>query len=119
MNMLFVNCEPDIAEEIGDYIWAHKNQAFFARNTEAAIRALNQHEIGFVVLNIYNLRDAAILRYINEHYRETEVLILANQEYDEIISLFKTGRYHLMRQPIHLSELKKTILSSSKCLEEM
>ena len=96
-------------EEINEYLDLHQGQGFFAKDTEEAIHILNNYDIYLVVLQINNLRHAAILRYINENYKHLEVLILASREYDDIISVFSKGRYRLTRQPQHLSELKENI----------
>lgn len=95
--------------EIQEYLSFHKRTGFFARNTEQSIRILNNYVISLVVLQINNLRDAAILKYINENYKHLEVLIMASKEYDDIISIFSKGRYKLSRQTQHLSELKENI----------
>ena len=96
-------------EEIQEYLSFHKRTGLFARNTEEAIRMLNNYVVSLVVLQISNLRDAAILKYINENYQHLEVLIMASRDYDDIISIFSKGRYKLSRQTQHLSELKNCI----------
>ena len=68
-----------------------------------------------MVLQIRSLRDAAILRYINEYYQGLDVLVMASREYDDIISVFSKGRYRLMRQPQHLSEIQEALTAMSYC----
>jgi DNA-binding response OmpR family regulator len=109
VNILFIHHDPEFQAEIDDYLCLPKGQGFFARDTEQAIRILNTYEISMVVLRISNLRDAAILRYVNDNYQHLKVLIMASREYDDIISVFCKGRYKLFRQPQHLSELKENI----------
>ncbi len=111
MNILFIHQDPDFQEEINEYLNLDQGEIFFANTTEEAIRILNNYEIYLVVLQIRNLRDAAVLRYINENYQHLEVLVLASKEYDDIISVFSKGRYKLSRQPQHLVELKDNINS--------
>jgi DNA-binding NtrC family response regulator len=109
VNILFIHQDPEMQEEINEYLNLNKGQGLFARDTEEAIRFLNNDEISLVVLQIRNLRDAAILRYINQYYQDLEVLILASKEYNDIISVFSKGRYKLSNQPQHMSALKENI----------
>ena len=109
VNILFIHNDPEIQTEIDDFLRMHNGQGFFARDTAQAINILNNYVICLAVLQINNLRDAAILKYINENYQGLEVLVMASQEYDDIISVFSKGKYKLFRQPWHLSELKENI----------
>jgi hypothetical protein len=55
------------------------------------------------------MRDAAVLKYINDHYRNLEVLLIASEEYDEIISLFSEHQYKTVRLPLKLRDLRVSI----------
>lgn len=109
MNILFIHHEPEVQDEIKDFLTPQREKGFFARSTEQAIRILNEYVISLVVMKISSLRDAAILKYINDNYKDLEVLILASKEYDDIISAFSRGHFRLMRQPVALNDLKKNI----------
>ena len=109
MNILFIHYDPGIKEEIDEFLMTQKGTGFFAENTEHAIRILNETAIDLVVLKITNLRDAAILKYINDYYKDLEVYIMASKEYDDIISVFSKGHYKLFPQPLKISELKRNI----------
>ena len=109
VNILFIHYDPGIREEIDEFLLTQKGTAFFANNSEDAIRILNDTPIGLVVLKINNMRDAAVLKYINDYYHDLEVYVMATKEYDDIISVFSKGRYKMFPQPLKLSELKKNI----------
>ena len=109
LNILFIHYDPDIREEIDEFLGTQQGTAFFARDTGHAIRILNETLIDLVVLKINNMRDAGILKYINDYYKDLEVFVMASQEYDDIISVFSKGRYKLFQQPLKISELKKKI----------
>ena len=109
MNILFIHNDPQVQEEFDDYLRLHNGQGFFARDTEQAVRILNNYNICLVVLKIDNLKDAAILKYINENYQHLKVLVTASKDYDDIITVFNKGQFKLAHQPLHLSELKESI----------
>ena len=109
MNILFIHDDPEIQEEIREFLTLTNGNVFFSKDTGEAINILNNQKIDLVVLKINNMRDAGILKYINNNYKDLEVLVMASKEYDEIISVFSTGNYKLFSQPLKLSELKINI----------
>jgi DNA-binding NtrC family response regulator len=109
VNILFVHYDPEIQTEINEFLKLRDAKIYFSINTEETIHILNDKAIEMVVLKINNMKDAAILKYINDSYKELEVLVMASKEYDEIISVFNKGRFELFSQPLKLSELKKNI----------
>jgi DNA-binding NtrC family response regulator len=111
MNLLFIHHDPEIQSEIDDFLHSQKDDCFYSRNTEDTIRILNDHPIDLVVLIINHMRDAAVLKYINDNYKELEVLLIASEEYDEIISLFSVNQYKTVRLPLKLKDLRTSINS--------
>jgi DNA-binding response OmpR family regulator len=109
VNILFIHDDPEIQEEIREFLTVPNGNVYFSKDISEVIRILNDQSIELVVLNIKSMRDAGILKFINNNYKDLEVLVLASKEYDEIISVFSTGRYKLFRQPLKLSELKNNI----------
>ena len=109
MNILFINSDLEAQEEVDDYLRLHKCQAFFSKTTEQAIQALNNYDIELIILQIKTLRDAAILKYINVNYQHIEILLLASDEYDDIITVFSKCRYKLFRQSMPMEELMSNI----------
>jgi DNA-binding NtrC family response regulator len=109
MNLLFIHHDPEIQSEIDDFLRSQKDNCFFSRNTEDTIRILNDHPIDMAVLIINHMRDAAVLKYINDHYENLEVLLIASEEFDEIISLFSEHQYKTVRLPLKLRDLKVSI----------
>jgi DNA-binding NtrC family response regulator len=110
MNILFVHDDPEIQEEIREFLTIPEGNVIFSKNMREAINTLNdREEIGLVVLKINSNKDASILRYINDYYKDLEVLVMASKEYDEVISTFSTGHFTLYQQPLKLTELKKNI----------
>jgi DNA-binding response OmpR family regulator len=109
VNILFIHDDPEIQEEIREFLTQPNGNVYFSKNTGEAIGILNNLKIDLVVLKINNMRDAGILKFINTNYKDLEVLVMASKEYDEIISVFSTGHFKLFSQPLKLSELKNNI----------
>ena len=110
MNLLFIHHDPEIQAEIDDFMVTPNDNCFFCRNTEETIRILDTQQIDLVVLIITHMRDAAVLKYINDNYKELEVLLMATEEYDEIIALFSECQYQVIRLPAKLKEMQKNIV---------
>jgi DNA-binding NtrC family response regulator len=109
MNLLFIHHDPGIQSEFDNFLTPEKHTTFFSNNTEGTIRVLNDHPIDLVILLINHMRDAAVLKYINDNYKELEVLLIASEEYDEIISLFCEYQYKTIRMPLKLKDLRLNI----------
>jgi DNA-binding NtrC family response regulator len=109
LNILFIHNDPEVLEEIKEFLTVPDGNVFLSKDTNDAIRILSEQKIGMVVLKINNMRDAAILKYINENYKDLEVLVMASKEYDEFISVFNKGHFKMFSQPLKLSELKNNI----------
>ncbi len=109
MNLLFIHHNPEIQNEIDDFLHSAKDNCFYSKNTENTIRILIDHPINLVVLIINHMRDAAVLKYINDNYKDLEVLLIATEEYDEIISLFSAHQYKTVRLPLKIKDLRSRI----------
>jgi DNA-binding NtrC family response regulator len=109
MNILFIHHDQEVQSEIDEFLRNHKDVCFFSRNTNDTIRILNEHPIDLVVLIIHHMRDAAVLKYLNDNYKDLEVLLMASEEYDEIISLFSERQYKTFRLPLKLKDLRVNI----------
>jgi DNA-binding NtrC family response regulator len=109
MNLLFIHNDPEIQSDINDFMCTKKDHCFYSRNTEESIRILNDTPIDLVVLVINHMRDAAVLKYINDNDTNQEVLLIASEEYDEIINLFSKHQYKTVRLPLKLKDLRTSI----------
>ena len=107
--VLFIGYDSPVEQEIGDYIRDMASATYFAHTHEQAMHILNDHNIESVVLNLRSMTDAVILRYINRYYPEIHVVVSANKEFEEIISVFNQQNYDRLPQPLKLDELKGVI----------
>jgi DNA-binding NtrC family response regulator len=111
MNLLFIHHNPEIQSEIEDFLNSKKDSCFFARNTRDAVAILNDHPIDLVILIISHMRDAAVLKYLTDNYTGVEVLLMASEEFDEIITLFADRQFRTVRLPLKLNDLRGKINS--------
>jgi len=105
--VLFIGYDPSVREEIREFLQESKGEAFFAENVEETLRIMHSTDFGIIVLNLQRLEDAAILRYINSHYRKTHVLVMPGKQLQEAIPALANGHYDLLQEPFSLEELKK------------
>jgi DNA-binding NtrC family response regulator len=107
--ILFIGYDSQIENEISEYIQDMASAIYFAHFHDQAIQILDDHYIDSVVLNLRSMTDAVILRYINRYYPEIHLMVSANKEFDEIISVFNQQNYSRLQQPLKLEELKVVI----------
>jgi hypothetical protein len=103
--VLFIGYDIPVEAEIEEYVKSKSSVAYFARSNEQAIRILDEISINTVILNLRNLNDAVILRYVNRYYPDIHVVISANKEFDEMISIFNHANYARLPGPFRLEEL--------------
>ena len=109
MNFLFIHHDPEIQAEISATLQSRHDTCYFSRNTDETISILNHHPIGLAVLIVNHMRDAAVLKYLNDNYKQLEVLLLVSEGYDEIITLFSEGQYQTFRMHPKRADLMANI----------
>lgn len=119
MNVFFQIRDTGANKEILEFIEGEGNKVFISHSTEESIEILNKHEIDKAVISLLSMKDATILKYLNDYYPDVKVVIIANKEYDNIISIFQKINYSVIHEPLKLSELNvkltnKTILQEEK-----
>jgi DNA-binding NtrC family response regulator len=107
--VLFIGYEPSIRGEICEFLKEHNGDAIFTDNDEETLKVMNTGSFETVVLKLQRLEDAAILRYINMHFKKTHVLVMPGRQLHDAIPALTTGHYDLLEEPFTLEELKKFI----------
>jgi len=102
---LFVGYDIWEAEEISEFLKKNTSAAVFASSNEHAIRILDDIPIDIMVVYMRSMNDAVILRYANRYYPEIRVVVSANKEFDELISIFHQGIFSRLPRPFKLDEL--------------
>jgi hypothetical protein len=105
MNILFQLRENATDTEIREFTEGSGNKVYISHTTEDSIAQLNQHPIDKAVVSLKSINDAAILKYLNDYYPKIRVLVIANKEFDAIISIFNKVNYSIIHEPLKLSEL--------------
>ena len=103
---LFIGYDASEQAEISEFIANRKSRSYFASTNEQVIRLLDDTNVDTVVIYMHSMNDAVILRYINRYYPETKVVVSANKDFDEVISIFRKGIYSRMPRPFKLDELE-------------
>ncbi|HOX79418.1 MAG TPA: hypothetical protein PLW31_15445 [Bacteroidales bacterium] len=107
--ILFIGYEPALQEEIMDYMKDRDGEAYFSSSAIETIRMMDVVDFKKVVLYMHRLEDAAILRYINNHYRNAEVLIMPDLQLQDAIPALADGHFRLLHEPFRLEELNTLI----------
>jgi DNA-binding NtrC family response regulator len=102
---LFIGYDSSEEAEISEFITNKSSQAFFAATNDRAAQLLDQQSIDTAIIYMRSMNDAVILRYINKYYPEVQVVLSANKEFDEVISIFHQGTYSRLPRPFRLEEL--------------
>ena len=114
MNVFFQIQNSTADKEILEYIEGEGNKVYISHSTEESISILSNHDIQKAVISLQSLKDAAILKYLNDYYPDINVVVIANKEYDNIISVFQKTNYSVMHEPLKLSELNMKLTQKMK-----
>jgi hypothetical protein len=105
MNVLIQIKDHTSDEELLALSESYGDKAYFTRSSVESISVLNNYEIHQAVISLKGLSDAAILKYINDYYPDTAVIILTSKGFDKMLSLFREVHYTVIYEPLKLSEL--------------
>jgi len=106
MNILIQIRNTSTDREIKEFTEGKNDNVYITHSVEESIKILSHTEIQKAVISLKSLKDTAILKYINDYYKNIEVVVLANKTFDDIISIFSKSNYSIIHEPLKLSELK-------------
>ncbi len=109
MNILFINADPGFMKEFTDFATQFDNKVFFSKSTAESISILNDNPIDQVVLWINRFADAAILKYINDYYRNIRIYIYAEEGINDILSSISRGNFTLIKKAVKLRDLSEIL----------
>ena len=87
MNVLFQIKNNTGDKEILEFIEGEGNKVFISHSTEESISILSEYVFEKAVISLQSLKDAKILKYLNDYYPHINVVIIANKEFDDVISI--------------------------------
>ena len=109
MNVLLINDDRFLKNEMTEFFRDAGMNLFLAESTRQAIHILSKNTINLVIINLNSILAAGLIKYINNNFKDIKVLLTAENQIEEAISVFKNGSYKLLSNPIKLQELKKII----------
>ena len=112
MNILFVKENRSLIDELKEYIQSLDARAYFADDTVEMEIILKQTKIDLVILPLKALSNLDMLKYINDNFKETKVVITVDRE--EQNSKLENRKalymnYELLQKQLRLFDLKKAI----------
>ena len=118
MNVLIQIKDSSTDREIKEFTEGKNDKVFITHSPEESIEILSQNEIHKAVISLKNLKDATILKYLNEYHPDIEVVVLATKAFDDIISIFSKTNYSIIHEPLKLSELKGKLNSNGNNIQK-
>ncbi|MBL4559976.1 MAG: hypothetical protein COC06_02095 [Bacteroidales bacterium] len=112
MNILFIKENRSLIDELKEYIQSLDARAYFADDLIEMEIILNQTAIDLVIIPLKALSNLDMLKYINDSFKETKVVITVDRE--EPNSKLENRKalytnYELLQKQLRLFELKKAI----------
>jgi hypothetical protein len=112
MNILFIKENRSLIGELKEYIHSLDAMAYFADDPIETETILNKISIDLVIIPLKALSNMEMLKYINDHFKNTKVVITVDrEEQNDKAENRKTmyTNYDLLQKQLRLFELKKAI----------
>ncbi|BAX78530.1 hypothetical protein [Labilibaculum antarcticum] len=112
MNILFVKENRSLIDELKEYIQSLDARAYFADDPIEMEIILNRTKIDLVIIPLKALANLDMLKYINDNFKETKVVITVDRlEKSSKLENRKAlyTNYELLQKQLRLFELKKAI----------
>lgn len=111
MDILIINEYGFSVDELKDNINKMNARSYYSSSKEQSIILMNNHQIDlvFLYLNSLDIEELEILRYINENYKNTKVIIRADKEMIDAISIINNGFYAIVEDPVKNIDLRNNI----------
>ena len=104
-----INDNKYIINEMKECFRNNNSEFYYADSTEYAIKLLSKYKMDKVIIDLNSISTAGLIKYINDNFKDIKVLLTAENQIEEAISVFKNGNYKLLSNPIKLQELKEII----------
>ena len=112
MNILFIKENRLLIDELKEYIQSLDAKAYFADDPNETEIILNKTTIDLVIIPLKALSNLDMLKYINDNFKETKVVITVDrEEYTSKLDNRKAlhTNYELLQKQLRIFELKKAI----------
>ena len=118
MNVFFQINDSTTDQEILEFVEGEGNKVFISHSTEESISVLSERNFEKAVISLQSLKDAAILKYLNDYYPHIKVVVIASKEFDDVISIFQKSNYSVIHEPLRLAELKGQMHNKSPAIKK-
>jgi len=114
MNVLLIKPEPYEEPEIREYLQALDCDVYIARGQTDVCRVLSERVIDSIFINLINLEDFSLIRYINENYPKANVVVISEAGVGKAIDNVRRCAFEAIRRPFHLNQFDEVVKTVSK-----
>jgi DNA-binding NtrC family response regulator len=114
--MRILICKPSayIADELTEYFRGLNWEADIAAEPGLIYQSLSRHKYDLSLYYVSSLDDFAQIRYINDNYPETKVIVSADPALGSAIENVRKGSYESLCYPILPNDLGKCLESNNE-----
>ncbi len=114
MEVLIVGTNKYLLKDINEFFSINDYNPHYATNSREAISILNKLPIDLVVFDFLQFDEFKLIKYINENYKDLQVIITVNKKIKETLSIIKNSEYQMIQEPFRLNELKSFLKKEKK-----
>jgi DNA-binding NtrC family response regulator len=92
---------------------------FSAHSNKAAIQKLTENAIDLALISINSTSDFGLVKYINDNFGETKVVLSIQKEMQDAVSVITKGKYTTVENPLRLKELKNALKNKTESVEQI
>ena len=107
MNILLVKKNEFQTKELLDFF--SNDRIFNTSNINTALAQLETIDFKMALISINSLTDLGLVKYINENYPQTKVILSLAKQIRDAVSIILKGDFTTLDNPLQLKELKKII----------
>lgn len=96
-------------DEIEEMIADNKSNLFFSNTTSKAIHVLNNNRIDVLILDLDSMSDAGLLKYINEYFPQTNLILAGENDILNLILNFRKMKFKILPKNFSIKEFRNTI----------
>jgi hypothetical protein len=101
--------DPKADNEIREFAEMDGNKIYIARDVNDSLNLLSMHTIDKAIISVKNLKDTSILKYLNQFHPNIQVLIVANETFNDVFSIFQKVSFLPVNEPLTFSDLRKKL----------
>ncbi len=107
MNVLIVGMNEYFLKDLEEYFTINDDVPYYADNSRGAIQILSETKIDLVILEFCIFDEVKLVKYINDNYPETQVVLTTSKKINEMMKIIKNSEFRVLQHPFRFSELKK------------